>query len=128
MHVNKLISLQNTAYLLVSWGMCFPAATTRSPVSQSKLHDIHHIRKLWWNMFKNRKNLVSTIEVTGWQKQLSEWKKFRSSCPMVLGQKGFLKILQNSQESTCIGVFFIRVIDLSYFHVNSAKFLRTNIL
>ena len=30
-------------------------------------------------------------------------------------QKGFLKILQNSQENTCTGVFFIRVTDLSLF-------------
>ena len=43
-------------------------------------------------------------------------------------QKGFLKNLQNSQESTCTGFFFIRVTDLSCFHVNSAKFLRTPIL
>ena len=43
-------------------------------------------------------------------------------------QKGFLKMSQNSQESTCTGVFFIRVTDLSCFHVNSAKFLKTPIL
>ena len=72
-------------------------------------------------MFKNRKNLVS-ISSLGGKKQLSEWKKSRSSCLEVFCQKGFLKILQNSQESTCNGVFFIRVSDLGYFHVNSAKF------
>ena len=77
-------------------------------------------------MFKNRKNLVSSS--LGGKKQLSERKKSRSSRPEVFCQKGFLKILQNSQESTCTGVFFIRVTDLSCFHVNSVKFLRTPIL
>ena len=77
-------------------------------------------------MFKNRKNLVSSS--LGGKKQLSERKKSRSSRPEVFCQKGFLKILQNSQESTCTEVFFIRVTDLSFSHVNSVKFLGTPIL
>ena len=64
-------------------------------------------------MFKNRKNLVS-INSLGGKIQLSEWKKSRSR-PEVFCQKGFLKISQNSQESTCTGVFFIGVTDLSLF-------------
>ena len=79
-------------------------------------------------MFKNRKNLASIISSLGGKKQFSEWKKSRDSRPEVFCQKGSLKIPQNSQESTCTGVFFIRVIDLRCFQVNSAKFLKTPIL
>ena len=136
----KLISLKKTAYLLVSQGMSvsqqlhlghlFPHSHKKqflvAMVSRGKVRDIHHVRKPWWNMFKNRKKLVS-ISSLGGKKQLSEWKKSRSSRPEVFCQKGFLKISQNSQESTCTGVFFIRVTDLSFFHVNSTKFLRTPI-
>ena len=53
-------------------------------------------------MFKNRKNLVS-ISSLGGKKQ---WKKSRSNCPEVFCQKEFLKISQNSQESTYTEVFY----------------------
>ena len=106
MKINKLISLKNTAWTPgVSRNVCFPAATTRSSLLRSKVCGIHHIGKPWWNMFKNRKNQVS-ISSPGGKKQLSEWKISRYSRPEVFHQKGFLKILQNSQESTCTGVFF----------------------
>ena len=78
-------------------------------------------------MSKNRKNLVS-VSSLGDKKKSREWKKSRSSRLEVFCQNGLLKNSQNSQESTCTGFFFIRVRDLSCFHVNSAKFLRTPIL
>ena len=73
-------------------------------------------------MFKNRKNLVSMSSLGG-KKQLINEKNSRSSRLEMFYQKGFLKTLQNSQESICTGVFFIKVTDLSCFHLNSAKFL-----
>ena len=110
MNVDKLISLKNTASLLVSRRM--------SVSQQLQLGRLfREIKFVIFIMFEIRdktcskieKNLVS-ISSLGGKRQLSEWKKFRSSRPELYCQKGFLKNLQNSLESTCTGVFFASVV------------------
>ena len=54
---------------------------------------------------KIEKNLVS-ISALGSKKTVTCMKKSRSSHPEVFCKKRLLKILQNSQENTCVEVLF----------------------
>ena len=78
-------------------------------------------------MFRNRKNFLS-VSSLGDKKQLSKLKKIQKQLSGGVLSKRILKNLQNSQESTSTRFFSTRVKDLSCFHVNSAKFVRTPIL
>ena len=69
--------------------------------------------------------------------EVSEAAVQRNSCPEVLCTKGVLKSFQNSQENSCVRVFFNKVADLKpatlfkkrlwhrRFPVDFEKFLRT---
>ena len=104
---------------------CFPAATTGSSILQSKVN----AKFMIFIKFKSRDKTCSKIEKTWFllinqiaKKQLSEWKKSSSSRPEVFCKKGFLKISQNSLESTGNGVSFYRS---QVFSCKFCKILRT---
>ena len=64
-----------------------------------------------------------------------EFLKQQKQSPEVFRKKVFLKILQYSQENTCVGAPLVSLESTllkrdrnTYFHVNITKFLRTPIL
>ena len=106
---------------------CFPAATTGSSILQSKVN----AKFMIFIKFESRDKTCSKIEQTWFllvnqvaKKQLSEWKKSSSSRPDVFCTKGFLKISQNSLESTGNGVSFYLRYRSRLFSCKFCKILR----
>ena len=72
--------------------------------------------------FENSKSFVSVLYETDitfinqwnfWNNLLKSWNTSRSGHPNVFSEKVFLKISQDSQENTCVGVSFITKLQAS---------------